>query len=269
MKNLDHIALQAAEQAQHRCQYCDGTGDVHSPTGEWLGACDCESFQQAQQPWGQLLEMARQVIRDGHVHDVGGGDLAVTTCEAFEGLDAFLRQHFPEPLGELTAQEQRWLEADLKAKQAQQAEPRCACGDSFTSDAMCANCLASTQAVPAARDVLMEALLELRAAAVEQCNVLPAKSAVTVNDAFKLAYHIKRIDIYAIADRYAATASQARAIINEQAEKLSKGRLQWEQINQPAVAVPSRMSYKNATQEFADGYNACIDDMIAAQKGGE
>lgn len=32
----------------------------------------------------------------------------------------------------------------------------------------------------------------------------------------------------------------------------------------PAVAVPSRMSYKNATQEFADGYNACIDEMLAA-----
>lgn len=42
-------SIAAAEQAQHRCQYCDGTGDVHSPTGEWLGACDCESFQQAQQ----------------------------------------------------------------------------------------------------------------------------------------------------------------------------------------------------------------------------
>lgn len=79
--------------------------------------------EQAQHPWGQLLDMARQVIRDGHVHDVGGGDLAVTTCEAFEGLDAFLRQHFPEPLGELTVQEQRWLEADIKKKQAQQVEP--------------------------------------------------------------------------------------------------------------------------------------------------
>lgn len=29
--------------------------------------------------------------------------------------------------------------------QAQQAEPRCACGDSFTSDAVCANCLAAQQ----------------------------------------------------------------------------------------------------------------------------
>lgn len=23
------------------CPYCDGTGDVHSITGEWLGPCKC------------------------------------------------------------------------------------------------------------------------------------------------------------------------------------------------------------------------------------
>lgn len=62
--------------------------------------------------WPKLLEMSRQIIRDGHVHDVGGGDLAVTTCEAFEGLDAFLKKNFPEPLGELTGQERKWLEAE-------------------------------------------------------------------------------------------------------------------------------------------------------------
>ena len=26
-----------------RCTYCDGTGDVHSITGEWRGACCCEA----------------------------------------------------------------------------------------------------------------------------------------------------------------------------------------------------------------------------------
>ena len=52
---------------------------------------------------------AKQIIRDGHVHDVGGGDLAVTTCEAFEGLDAFLKHHFPDPLGELTETERKWF----------------------------------------------------------------------------------------------------------------------------------------------------------------
>ena len=23
------------------CPYCDGTGDVHSPDGEWRGVCTC------------------------------------------------------------------------------------------------------------------------------------------------------------------------------------------------------------------------------------
>lgn len=64
----------------------------------------------------QLLEMARQIIRDGHVHDFGGGDLAITTCEAFEGLDAFLKQNFPEPLGELTETERKWFEAKAAAQ---------------------------------------------------------------------------------------------------------------------------------------------------------
>lgn len=41
-------------------------------------------------------------------------------------------------------------------------------------------------------------------------------------------------------------------------------RLGDETAQPPAVAVPSRMSYKNATQEFADGYNACIDAILAA-----
>ena len=32
--------LQKAQaQAAERCKYCDNTGDVHSPTGEWRGVC--------------------------------------------------------------------------------------------------------------------------------------------------------------------------------------------------------------------------------------
>mgnify|MGYP003525263613 CR=1 FL=1 len=30
-------------QAKKRCQYCDDTGDVHTPTGEWRGDCICEA----------------------------------------------------------------------------------------------------------------------------------------------------------------------------------------------------------------------------------
>jgi hypothetical protein len=33
-----------------RCNYCDGTGDVHSITGEWRGSCVCEAGKQAAQP---------------------------------------------------------------------------------------------------------------------------------------------------------------------------------------------------------------------------
>lgn len=35
-------AWQAAR-AQPACPHCDGTGDVHSPDGEWRGVCNCEA----------------------------------------------------------------------------------------------------------------------------------------------------------------------------------------------------------------------------------
>jgi hypothetical protein len=34
---------QPAAQPTERCKHCDGTGDVHSITGEWLGSCVCEA----------------------------------------------------------------------------------------------------------------------------------------------------------------------------------------------------------------------------------
>ncbi len=30
-------------EAEKRCEYCDGTGDVHDQTGEWRGVCVCEA----------------------------------------------------------------------------------------------------------------------------------------------------------------------------------------------------------------------------------
>lgn len=36
---LDEASAQPAEE---RCSGCDGTGDVHTPTGEWLGPCSCQ-----------------------------------------------------------------------------------------------------------------------------------------------------------------------------------------------------------------------------------
>ena len=35
---------------QERCTYCDGTGDVHSITGEWRGSCGCEAGKAQPQP---------------------------------------------------------------------------------------------------------------------------------------------------------------------------------------------------------------------------
>lgn len=35
-------APQQAEAQPATCQYCDGTGDVHSADGEWRGRCSCE-----------------------------------------------------------------------------------------------------------------------------------------------------------------------------------------------------------------------------------
>lgn len=32
-----------------RCAYCDGTGDVHRPNGEWAGRCVCQSTQDEQE----------------------------------------------------------------------------------------------------------------------------------------------------------------------------------------------------------------------------
>lgn len=36
-------ALEALAKQEQRCEYCDGTGDVHDQTGEWRGVCVCEA----------------------------------------------------------------------------------------------------------------------------------------------------------------------------------------------------------------------------------
>ena len=40
---VDRTALYALfpSVSKERCEYCDGTGDVHRADGEWLGSCDC------------------------------------------------------------------------------------------------------------------------------------------------------------------------------------------------------------------------------------
>lgn len=46
--SLADALLQSAAQApvDKRCEYCDGTGDVHPPDGEWRGVCCCVAGEQ-------------------------------------------------------------------------------------------------------------------------------------------------------------------------------------------------------------------------------
>lgn len=55
-------------------------------------------------------------------------------------------------------------ETIYRAEQAQQAEPRCGCGDGFTSDAMCANCLAAKPPSVAVPDGVARAIEAVAAA---------------------------------------------------------------------------------------------------------
>jgi hypothetical protein len=45
----EHPATQPAP-VQERCEYCDGTGDVHDRTGEWRGVCNCEAGKRLAAP---------------------------------------------------------------------------------------------------------------------------------------------------------------------------------------------------------------------------
>lgn len=55
----DYVPLYAApavQPSQARCQYCDGTGDVHGIDGEWRGSCTaCKPAQPSQAPEGFAL----------------------------------------------------------------------------------------------------------------------------------------------------------------------------------------------------------------------
>ena len=52
-------AAQAAHASAARCPYCDGTGDVHTPTGEWRGSCICEAGKAAPAPVAQCRDDGR------------------------------------------------------------------------------------------------------------------------------------------------------------------------------------------------------------------
>lgn len=85
-------------------------------------------------------------------------------------------------------------------RSAKRAEPRCACGDGFTEDAMCANCIAAAeqpqQAEPVARDVLMALAEEVHAATKVAANAHHGGAFPYVT--FDI------VDLSSIVERYAA-----------------------------------------------------------------
>lgn len=191
----------------------------------------------------------------------------------YEERGLMIRKEFHDELSAALGVACEAVYAAKAAEQAQQAEPVASdaiyeilYGLRISTRHQCreaaekiAGLYAKPPAQPVARDVLKAALSEMRAAAVEQCNVLPAKSAVTVNDAFKLAYHIKRIDIDAIVDRHAAQPP-AVAVPDERAA--FEAWLQ-ENIDNTDTVRPSK--------EKVDAYFAvwlARAMLAAAQKGG-
>lgn len=40
---VEEAVRQALAARERRCEYCDGTGDVHSIDGEWCGTCICSA----------------------------------------------------------------------------------------------------------------------------------------------------------------------------------------------------------------------------------
>lgn len=43
-KVMEAIVLDVMSRPE-RCPHCDGTGDVHTPAGEWRGRCVCPAAQ--------------------------------------------------------------------------------------------------------------------------------------------------------------------------------------------------------------------------------
>ena len=61
-------------QAEKRCQYCDGTGDVHSIDGQWRGECHCQKQPQAE-------AVHNKPVRVCHIKDVACSEAAVKCGE--------------------------------------------------------------------------------------------------------------------------------------------------------------------------------------------
>jgi len=57
-EDIEQALAAPVQPVQERCEYCDGTGDVHDQTGEWRGVCNCEAGKRlaapVQEPVGEV-----------------------------------------------------------------------------------------------------------------------------------------------------------------------------------------------------------------------
>lgn len=83
--------LTAQQPAEQRCEYCDGTGDVHSLDGEWRGTCDC--------PAGQQPEPISRNLRAVHAMILNALDRDAAEGKAVRGEMAAEQQAAPDVAG--------------------------------------------------------------------------------------------------------------------------------------------------------------------------
>ena len=95
LNNLQDVALRAeaalSQQAEPvRCEYCDGTGDVHRADGEWLGECkECDAAEPAPAQDERAMQMLAELSRTPQDGEKVTRDRMAAICEVGHDRAAF------------------------------------------------------------------------------------------------------------------------------------------------------------------------------------
>jgi hypothetical protein len=60
--------IKEALKQEQRCEYCDGTGDVHDFAGEWRGVCVCEAGKALKQEQDEPVAVVGEVTHNGYLY---------------------------------------------------------------------------------------------------------------------------------------------------------------------------------------------------------
>jgi hypothetical protein len=85
----------ALAKQEQRCEYCDGTGDVHDQTGEWRGVCVCEAG--AKQYQGELVALPCVVVDVDYSLDTAAVLIQDTRDYEFNNCQYWLTTEKPQP----------------------------------------------------------------------------------------------------------------------------------------------------------------------------